>query len=144
MKDISPNISVGIMSRKQLKINFSGEFNVGGRRIDPNCEYSIAIKDRSLFIKSSNDKMLSEQTVTFTPANIATDYFEIQNVLIGVDFHWQQEENQRFQGALQLLIKDKEVLAINIVPIENYLHSVISSEMNPNASLNLLKAHAII
>ena len=63
-------------------------------------------------------------------------YFTLKDVTIGVDFHWQRKENQSFLGKLKL--------ALNIVPVEDYLTSVISSEMSADASLELLKAHAVI
>lgn len=140
----SPNINVGIISRKQLKFRFSGNFSVQGKKIDPETVFTASVKNNVLHIEASNTTLSFEHSVTFTPGDIDKDKFEIKDVLIGVDFHWQQEEDQIFQGALQLLLKDAEIIAINIVPLENYLYSVISSEMNPNASLNLLKAHAII
>ena len=69
--------------------------------------------------------------------------FELEDVVIGVNFHWERKENQRFKGDLKL-IGGKTVTAIDIVPVEDYLASVISSEMSATASLELLKAHAVI
>ena len=63
---------------------------------------------------------------------------------IGVDFHWQRREDQRFRGALNLAVVEAGIIAINQVDAEEYLTSVISSEMSANASKPLLKAHAVI
>lgn len=71
-------------------------------------------------------------------------YFTLKNVTIGVDFHWQRKENQSFLGKLKLKKSGDLTLALNIVPVEDYLTSVISSEMSADASLELLKAHAVI
>lgn len=71
-------------------------------------------------------------------------YFTLKDVTIGVDFHWQRKENQSFLGNLKLKKSGDLTLALNIVPVEDYLTSVISSEMSADASLELLKAHAVI
>ena len=70
--------------------------------------------------------------------------FEVRNVMIGVGFHWQQLETQRFRGSVELLPSDGSIIVINHVAVEDYLTSVISSEMNANAPIDFLKAHAVI
>ena len=70
--------------------------------------------------------------------------FSLHNVTIGKEFHWQQQETQTFQGSLILRIIDGELHAINRIAIEDYLTSVIASEMSGTSSVELLKAHAII
>ena len=66
------------------------------------------------------------------------------DVVIGIHFHWERKETQRFNGSLKFIVIDDEVQAIDIVPTEDYLTSVISSEMSATSSLELLKAHAVI
>ncbi|MCI1779461.1 MAG: SpoIID/LytB domain-containing protein, partial [Bacteroidales bacterium] len=70
--------------------------------------------------------------------------FWLKDVTIGVNFHWERKEKEKFSGALKFLIEDGMIAAINIIGIEDYLTSVISSEMSADASLELLKAHAVI
>ena len=70
--------------------------------------------------------------------------FTLHHVPIGKQFHWQQEEDQTFMGSLRLLPDGDQLIAINDVPLETYVASVISSEMNAQAPLELLKAHAVI
>lgn len=70
--------------------------------------------------------------------------FTLKDVVIGVNFHWERKENQTFLGALRLLSEEECVQAVNVLPVEEYLTSVISSEMSANASLEFLKAHAVI
>ncbi len=70
--------------------------------------------------------------------------FEIKDVVIGVNFHWERKEDQTFTGDLSVKVTGPEAAAINVVPVEDYLMSVISSEMSATASLELLKAHAVI
>ena len=69
--------------------------------------------------------------------------FELKDVVIGVNFHWERKENQKFKGNLEFLMENG-LWAVNSVPVEDYLASVISSEMSAKASLELLKAHAVI
>ena len=69
---------------------------------------------------------------------------ELADVTIGVEFHWERKETQRFSGALKLIVETGKITAVNILPVEDYLCSVISSEMSATASLELLKAHAVI
>ena len=70
--------------------------------------------------------------------------FEIDDVAIGIGFHWERRERQRFAGRLRVIRDGGNEVAINDIPLEKYLESVISSEMNANASEPLLKAHAVI
>lgn len=72
------------------------------------------------------------------------DYFTLNNVTIGRAFHWEQKEQQRFYGTLRLVPEENEYWAVNDIPLEQYLTSVISSEMNAHAPLEFLKAHAIV
>ena len=80
--------------------------------------------------------------VTFEPSE--NGYFELKGVTIGVNFHWERKENQRFSGALHLIVENGKLTSVNVLPVEDYLLSVISSEMSATASLELLKAHAVI
>ena len=82
--------------------------------------------------------------VLFTPSDEENDCFELKDVTIGVNFHWERKENQKFRGALSLIVENDRVTAINVLSVEEYLLSVISSEMSATASLELLKAHAVI
>lgn len=91
----------------------------------------------------NNSELDISQPTKFTPcSNDAT--FTLCNVTIGIDYHWQRQENQTFKGILTV-IRDGDLLtAVNIISIEDYLVSVISSEMNPNANIEFLKAAAVI
>ncbi len=70
--------------------------------------------------------------------------FSLKDVTIGVNFHWQRKETQTFRGVLKLVVEADKVCAINCLPVEDYLVSVISSEMKATSSLEFLKAHAVI
>ena len=68
----------------------------------------------------------------------------IRDVVIGIGFHWEQKEDQEFQGALKLILMEGEIQVVNMISVEEYLISVISSEMRGDSSPALLKAHTII
>jgi SpoIID/LytB domain protein len=76
--------------------------------------------------------------------NPANDSFIILNVPIGIHFHWERKENQEFRGELKIIREDNQLAVINMIPIEEYLTSVISSEMNAMSDIELLKAHAVV
>jgi len=81
---------------------------------------------------------------TLLPENPEDSQFTLHNVTIGINFHWERDEDQTFKGGLKLLIEEGKISAINILPLEDYLMSVISSEMSATSSQELLKAHAVI
>jgi len=71
--------------------------------------------------------------------------FVLHNVRIGIGFHWDRREDQEFAGRLEILRNaDGSETAVNVIDLENYLCSVISSEMSANSPMELLKAHAVI
>ena len=83
------------------------------------------------------------RNLTFTPqADDAS--FELQDVTIGVNFHWERQQVQTFEGTLRIVVEADKIVAINELPVERYLASVISSEMSATASPEFLKAHAVI
>jgi len=82
--------------------------------------------------------------IEFVPTSADGDTFELEGVTIGVNFHWERKENQRFHGSLRIVCHDGTLTAINIIPAEDYLVSVISSEMSATSSAALLRAHAVI
>ena len=81
--------------------------------------------------------------LTFTPLEDDAS-FSLEDVTIGINFHWERQETQTFLGTLRLVVDEGKITAINQVPAEDYLTSVISSEMNATSSLEFLKAHAVI
>jgi stage II sporulation protein D len=86
----------------------------------------------------------SHDVIRFDPEDEESACFELSGVVIGIGFHWEQEEDQKFQGSLVLKVLDDRIQVINEISLERYLVSVISSEMSANSSPEFLKAHAII
>lgn len=132
-----PQVKVGIMSGKSIGFSFSGDYQVEGVAVKG--EHSVSLQDGKVLW---NGNLYSE--IEFAPVNCESDFFTLFEVTIGVNFHWERKENQSFRGSLRVIVEGDKLTAVNILPIEEYLLSVISSEMSATASLELLKAHAVI
>lgn len=132
-----PQVKVGIMSEPAVSFVFNKNYTVDGVSVTGLQEAEI--KDDKIFWNGESYDQLD-----FIPENTESDFFELQDVTIGVNFHWERKENQSFKGSLRLIVEDNKITAINILSVEEYLLSVISSEMSASASLELLKAHAVI
>lgn len=104
-----------------------------------NNEYTVKFEDGFVIFQGEKFKRLE-----FKPLEIDGSCFELYNVSIGKDFHWERTEKQSFEGNLIIIVEPTMLTAINLVPLESYLTSVISSEMSAKASEELLKAHAVI
>ncbi len=135
-----PLVSVGIVGGQRLTLHFNGPYTTGFERLEGRVE---AVLDKGLIVL--NGQRYAE--VYLQPEGLDRS-FAIEDVTIGVNFHWQRKETQTFRGHLALILQDEggelRLTAINVLPVEQYLTSVISSEMSANAGLELLKAHAII
>lgn len=134
--NIEPTVSVGIMSAPEIHFRLHGSYTVDGVPCE-GPQTASAAPDGSVCF---GGRRYTE--VTFS-AEAADCFFELEDVTIGVNFHWERKETQAFRGKLKLL-GGKDVTAVNIVSVESYLESVISSEMSATASPALLKAHAVI
>ncbi len=139
-----PKITVSILISDEIKFDLNGDFYVEGRSEKFSGRFKALIKDGKLEISDETKKYVFNDTVIFHPTDFIEESFLIRDVIIGIKFHWEKKEKQRFMGSLKLLINEDKIIAINIIPLESYLTSVISSEMSATSSLELLKAHAII
>ncbi len=134
----TPFVNVGIVSDKELSFVFNEAYVhvETGAFLEGECR-AVWQSGKILF----NGKLYDE---LFFEPSISTASFDLKSVLIGVDFHWEREEDQCFRGALNLIVDQETLVAINQVDVEEYLASVISSEMSAVASKEFLKAHAVI
>ncbi|MFA7227677.1 MAG: SpoIID/LytB domain-containing protein [Melioribacteraceae bacterium] len=139
-----PLISVGILTSKEIRFDLYGEFLAGTSARRMSGRFKAKIDNKRIKIFHDKNEILSGYEITFTPEDIETESFLIRDVVIGKNFHWEKKENQRFRGAVKFIIEKDEITAVNILPLEEYLISVISSEMNAQSSMQLLKAHAIV
>ncbi len=132
-----PDIHVGIMAAENVTIMLDGAYLCNDGAIEGIQHFAYTSQGIAWSGKTHN-------TLLLTPQDETTASFLLHDVTIGIGFHWQRKENQRFRGAIQLIIEEDKIRVINRVKIEEYLRSVISSEMSATASIELLKAHAII
>lgn len=141
MTNKQPTIEVGIMVNPVIQFEFHGDYQIGKTMVW-NSFQAFAQGDEIKLVSNEFDTLISNEFI-FHSTEIK-DSFSLKDVTIGIDFHWEQKEDQRFRGDLKLVIEDGKVRAINLVPLEEYLRSVISSEMSATSSMELLKAHAVI
>ena len=133
-----PVITVGILSGKEIGFSFPKEFISSDGIAICGIQQAVYRKGKICWREKEYDEL------SFTPQQDTSSFFELQDVTIGINFHWERKEVQRFKGELKIIVEDDRLTAIKIIPIEDYLTSVISSEMSATASLELLKAHAVI
>lgn len=135
-----PQVKVGILSATSIKFTLTGIYSTPDEHVVTGIQ-EVTVSDSGLALMWGGRMYPS---LEFTPTSLLGDSFELEGVTIGVNFHWERRENQRFRGSLLLKPIDGKVTAINVVGIEEYLVSVISSEMSSTSSLPLLRAHAVI
>ena len=133
-----PQISVGIMNAPEIKFSLLKSYKLDNDTLN-NDDYSVQISNGKI---DFNGKLYDE--VLLVANDIHTDSFELKDAVIGINFHWERKEDQQFQGNLKFIVENDMITAINIVSLEDYLVSVISSEMSATSSEELLKAHAVI
>ncbi len=134
-----PDIHVGILSATEIRVDLLAEYTDKGTGLASRGPqtFSITPEGQVAFQGKAYDE------VTLVPCG-ADAAFEVADVVIGVNFHWERRENQRFRGALKVIVEGDKLTLINVLPVEEYLMSVISSEMSATACAEFLKAHAVI
>ena len=139
-----PQVKVGIVSGVSLSFVLNAPYEAKGQTISGPQEVTFA--DGGIQWQGQQYRELTFRPVSGkqNAAAASPASFSLNDVVIGVNFHWERRETQTFQGILRLVVEEDKVCAINILPVEQYLESVISSEMNATSSLELLKAHAVI
>ncbi len=145
MKERSfPEISVGIVSGKALTVTLNGEYNVSGAERSIQGQWTAAFSEGRVVLTGDGAPVQAGRELILVPADHRRCSFTLHAVTIGVAFHWERNEDQTFVGKLKFMIIEERVTAVNLVPVEDYLASVISSEMSATSSVELLKAHAVI
>lgn len=132
-----PKVHVGILFEPQIEFVLLNPYLMDGTEISGK---QVVTYDEGKILW--NGRRYNE--LLFEPLHEATDAFELLDVTIGINFHWERKEDQRFLGALKVIVENGKLTGINVINVEDYLTSVISSEMSATASLELLKAHAVI
>lgn len=132
-----PKINVGIMFEPIVEFFLKGDFLFSGEIFRGKQKVNFSGGGVEF-----NGKVFDE--LLFEPVRPTSASFMLTGVTIGINFHWERKEDQLFKGDLRFIADDGKIIAINRVGVEEYLKSVISSEMSATASLELLKAHAVI
>jgi stage II sporulation protein D len=141
---MEPKIKVGILFANEVSVLFntpylhlsSGKEFVG--------KVKVVIENETTYLLDEKGKNPLDLPAVFHPVNPLGGTFDLENVTIGINFHWERQETQKFSGGLEIISETNHLTAINVVPVEDYLASVISSEMSPDSSEELLKAHAVV
>lgn len=131
-----PAVHVGIVSAERISFSLNKQYEAKGEIIEGPQE--VAFSEGGILW---NGNLYRE--LMFSPCT-ADASFSLNDVTIGIDFHWERKETQTFQGTLRIVVDADKICAINCLPVESYLISVISSEMSATSSLEFLKAHAVI
>lgn len=138
----TPQLRVGILTAKEIRFHLHGSY-IGAGKNYKDCEGIARIEGSKLELKVANNRFEERDFVRFE-AEDESSFIELYEVVIGIGFHWERKEKQRFRGDLKILKEKDMCTAINVVSLEEYLESVIASEMSATASEALLKAHAVI
>ncbi len=139
-----PEIEVGIMKSGKIRFRLDGQFQIEQKDSEFNGYAEAEIVDGAISILCNGTRSSFTEPLILEPLDGAGARFTLQDVVIGIGFHWEQKEEQEFQGALKLMKADDEIQVVNVISVEDYLISVISSEMRGDSSPELLKAHTII
>ena len=133
---VEPTVTVGIVSGEKIHFSLNTAYTAKGETI---VGHQVVEFSEGGILWNGNQY----RELTFTPQTPQSS-FSLYDVTIGVNFHWERKETQVFLGTLRLVVESDKIVAINELPVESYLASVISSEMKATAGLELLKAHAVI
>jgi len=131
-----PVVTVGIVSGQKIDFCLNVPYTAKGEQQEG--EQTVELVDGAILWRGQQYRELH-----FVP-NTPQATFSLKDVTIGVNFHWERKETQTFVGTLHLVVDADHIVAINELPVERYLESVISSEMSATSSPELLKAHAVI
>jgi len=131
-----PDVSVGIVDAQQIRFRLNAAYMAKGESVSG--DQTIEYEDGAIRWNGS-----LYQELTFVPVE-GMPSFTLYEVTIGVGFHWERKEAQTFRGSLRVIVNEGKLCAINILPVEEYLVSVTSSEMSGTAPLEFLKSQVVI
>lgn len=136
-----PQLRIGIMYEPKISFHLNGVYILQQNEKEYTGKQEVVYSDGKIGFDGLS---LSSEELVFYPKQYEEGSFDLFDVTIGIKFHWERKEDQRFKGALHFICEEEKLTAINVLSLEDYLVSVISSEMSATSSMELLKAHAII
>jgi len=141
--DGEPVIRVGLLTAvPTVHISLSGSFVTSTGVPVTEGAYTATQEDGAIILRGAVD--FRGDRLLLSPVDPARGRFTVHGITIGIQFHWERQESQAFQGALSLTPSGDGITLVNEVQLETYLMSVISSEMSASSPAALLRAHAIV
>jgi SpoIID/LytB domain protein len=138
-----PQIRVGLISgASEARLTLHGDYSLADGAVVKQEDYTAVAEAGAVRLSGGASSQARE--IELVPLDFNSSSIVVHGVTIGVDFHWQRKESQRFQGSIKLINREGKLIVINELPLESYLISVISSEMSASCPAELLRAHAIV
>ncbi len=138
-----PELKAGILAEPVVRFTLLSEYHLPDKQIPVKGNFTACLKNGKIELSDDTGIVTTAPVIDLMPMS-ENPAFEVSGVTIGISFHWEQKEIQRFTGGIQLIPENGNVRLINRIKLEEYLESVIASEMSSTASVALLKAHAVI
>jgi len=139
-----PTVKVGIFSNEKIEFSLYGDYSAQGFKHNFDGIIKAEIKNNKIIISYDKRTIKVDSKIQFNPTNEILEYFLFKEIQVGEKFHWENKEQERFRGSLLLKKWQNKILVINVIKIEDYLRSVISSEMSDKLTLQALKTHAVV
>jgi len=140
----TPLIKVGIMLEKEIFFTIDGYYHIEDTEKNITGECKVIKTELGIYFENGDVNLIVTNGLKMVPSDPENGKFKLKDVTIGINFHWERKEDQIFKGELYFVCDGDKIQAINTLTIEDYLISVISSEMSATSSMELLKAHAVI
>lgn len=144
LKNRVPEIEVGILKGEVIRFSLHGSFGMEGSEESMDGDWEGHVSGEKIALIQDGNPLGAWEQIILHPEDDSQNRIVIRDVVIGIGFHWEQKEDQEFRGALKLMVSDQKIQVVNVVSVEDYLISVISSEMRGDSSPGLLEAHTII
>jgi SpoIID/LytB domain protein len=139
-----PLLNVGILTDKKISFELYGDYQAFGFKDTFSGVFAAEVRNNVIVCSNNDTKLEISDEIEFDPSDPISESFLIKDVVIGSGFHWERKEKQRFNHTLKIISEGQNVIATNVIPLESYLASVISSEMSAKSPLELLKAQAVV
>jgi len=140
----TPHIKVGIMAEKEIFFSLDGNYHFENTEEEITGKCKANKTETGICLECGEKRWTNSDALNLIPSDPESGNFQLNDVTIGINFHWERKEDQIFKGGLYFVCAGDKIQAINALTIEDYLISVISSEMSATSSMELLKAHAVI
>lgn len=140
----TPLIKVGIMAEKEIFFTIEGNYILESSKTIITGKCKAGKTETGIFLQCGENSWYDVYSLKLIPSDAENGKFLLHDVTIGINFHWERKEDQVFKGELHFVCDGDQIHAINALSVEDYLMSVISSEMSATSSMELLKAHAVI